>query len=330
MGPFQQSIEEYCYTDLSKAFFFHAEKHYVPEYPYVRCQRLDIERAIEAQGFDLGGYDLVIAANVLHATKNIRHTLRNAKSLLRGGGFLILNEISAKAIWAHLTFGLLDGWWRFEDADLRIPNCPVLLPSQWQQALQEEGFHPVQFPAKAAHDLGYQIILAQSDGVVRQRKQGADIQLLSATAQTASTQREPKRGVAPPLASAPREEWYVKTAILECLVSALKTSPENIDAHVAFLDYGLDSLLGGEFINQVNRRLSINLNTVVIFEHPSLYRLCKYVMEVHGEQIEIRNHEQMASRVPAAETRAPSIPEVSPQGLEVASSRPVDVHVSIG
>ena len=199
----------------------------------------------------------------------------------------------------------------------------LLLPSQWQQALQEEGFHPVQFPAKEAHDLGYQIILAQSDGVVRQRKQGADIQLLSATAQTAPTQREPKRGVAPPPASAPREEWYVKTAILECLVSTLKTSPENIDAHVAFLDYGLDSLLGGEFINQVNRRLSINLNTVVIFEHPSLYRLCKYVMEVHGEQIEIRNHEQMASRVPAAETRAPSIPEVSPQGLEVASSRPL-------
>ncbi|WP_250625011.1 class I SAM-dependent methyltransferase [Bacillus subtilis] len=33
-----------------------------------------------------GGYDAVIAANVLHATKNIRQTLRNAKAVLKKTG----------------------------------------------------------------------------------------------------------------------------------------------------------------------------------------------------------------------------------------------------
>ena len=34
--------------------------------------------------------------------------------------------------------------------------------------LEEEGLRSVWFPAEAAHDLGQQIIVAESDGVVRQ------------------------------------------------------------------------------------------------------------------------------------------------------------------
>jgi hypothetical protein len=61
------SVEEYCYTDLSKAFFFHAQEHYLLDNPYLVCKRLDIEKPIEAQGIEAGSYDLVIATNVLHA-----------------------------------------------------------------------------------------------------------------------------------------------------------------------------------------------------------------------------------------------------------------------
>ena len=50
------------------------------------------------QGFEQGCYDIVIAANVLHATRDIRLALRNAKSLLKRNGFLLLNEITGKEL----------------------------------------------------------------------------------------------------------------------------------------------------------------------------------------------------------------------------------------
>ncbi len=122
----------------------------------------------QAQGIKAGGYDIVIAANVLHATKNIRQTLRNAKAALKKNGLLLLLELSSKSLFHHLTSGLLRGWWLYRDQGLRIPGCPALFPKTWQEVLEIEGFGSVSFPAQESHDLGYQVIVAQSDGVVRQ------------------------------------------------------------------------------------------------------------------------------------------------------------------
>lgn len=67
----------------------------------------------------------------------------------------------------HLTFGLLDGWWSYEDAELRIPGSPGLYPKSWERVLHSEGYRAVCFPVETAHDLGQQIIAAESDGLVR-------------------------------------------------------------------------------------------------------------------------------------------------------------------
>ena len=82
---------------------------------------------------DLGTFDLVVAANVLHATPDVRRSLRHAKSLLRPGGLLLLNEIARAHLFTHLTFGLLEGWWLYEDAELRLPGCPALAAEGWRQ-----------------------------------------------------------------------------------------------------------------------------------------------------------------------------------------------------
>ena len=110
----RDDVLEYCYTDISKAFLMHAEREYSRHYPYVTCRLFDVEQPFALQVLGAARYDLVIAANVLHATKNIRHTLRNAKALLRPNGLLLLNELNTKSLFTHLTFGLLEGWWRYE------------------------------------------------------------------------------------------------------------------------------------------------------------------------------------------------------------------------
>src|SRR5206468_6616856 len=92
LQPYADRIAEYCYTDVSKAFLMHAEETYGPSTPYLTYRLLNIEQPLESQGMEIGSYDLAIATNVLHATRNIRNTLRNVKAALKRNGVGVLNE----------------------------------------------------------------------------------------------------------------------------------------------------------------------------------------------------------------------------------------------
>ncbi len=295
LKPFKESIEEYCYTDLSKAFFFHAEKKYVPENPFIQCKRLDIEEPIEDQDIEIGTYDLVIAANVLHATKDIRRTLQNAKTILHQDGYLLINELSTPALFNHLTFGLLDGWWLFKDPDLRMSGSPGLFPATWKQVLNEEGFPLVLFPAEETHIVGQQVIMAQSDGVIKQKillnkkKKAFEVALPLTKSKSNHTQKQTTASLqkqSSVLKPSQNIQKHIRTKILDSLSETLKISSENIDSDSAFSDYGVDSILGVSFINQVNSALSISLNTAIIFEHSSVNRLSKHIYNSYRSQIE--------------------------------------------
>lgn len=134
--PIEQT--EYVFTDISAFFIAKAEERF-KDYPFVRYQVLDIEQEPQAQGFALSQYDLIVAADVLHATSDLRHTLKHVRQLLAPGGMLIMMEDSEPARWADLTFGLTEGWWKFTDRELR-PSHPLLSPDKWQTLLQEMGF----------------------------------------------------------------------------------------------------------------------------------------------------------------------------------------------
>lgn len=128
---------EYHYTDLSAAFFDAAATRF-SQYPFLEYRVLDIERDPAGQGFGRHRCDLILAANVLHATRNIKETVVHVRQLLAPGGLLVLLEGLERQAWLDLTFGLLEGWWRFEDA-LR-PDYALLNLEQWSDLLQSQGF----------------------------------------------------------------------------------------------------------------------------------------------------------------------------------------------
>ena len=103
---------------------------------------LDIEKDPIAQGFDAHGYDLVIASNVLHATRYLEETLANCRALLAPAGQLVALENLRGLGWMDLTFGQLDGWWRFADA--YRPHHALASPAVWSQALSDAGFEGVE------------------------------------------------------------------------------------------------------------------------------------------------------------------------------------------
>ena len=124
---------EYTFTDLSPLFLERAAEQFAA-YPFVKRALLDIERDPATQGFEAGGYDLVIAANVLHATADLRQALTHARDLLAPGGQLLLLEGVEPERWVDLTFGLTEGWWRFTDTDLR-PAYPLVARGAWREVL---------------------------------------------------------------------------------------------------------------------------------------------------------------------------------------------------
>jgi acyl transferase domain-containing protein/NADPH:quinone reductase-like Zn-dependent oxidoreductase/SAM-dependent methyltransferase/acyl carrier protein len=129
---------EYLFTDLSPRFTSEAQTRFAA-FPFLRAQRLDIEGDPEDQGVEAGSYDIVLASNVLHATRDLRETLTNARGLLRPGGHLVLLEGTAPRRWIDLTFGLLEGWWRFDDRRVR-PEYPLLSTAHWRDLLAATGF----------------------------------------------------------------------------------------------------------------------------------------------------------------------------------------------
>jgi acyl transferase domain-containing protein/acyl carrier protein/predicted O-methyltransferase YrrM len=129
---------EYVFTDVSPLFTTKAQEKFV-DYSFMRYQVLDIEQAPIPQGFGEHEYDIIIAANVLHATKDLDETLQHVHSLLAPGGMLVLMEGTARQRWLDLTFGLIEGWWRFADQDLR-PDYALLSVAQWQTLLKEKEF----------------------------------------------------------------------------------------------------------------------------------------------------------------------------------------------
>ncbi|MEM8779853.1 MAG: SDR family NAD(P)-dependent oxidoreductase, partial [Cyanobacteria bacterium P01_G01_bin.49] len=128
---------DYYFSDISPLFTEKAKEKF-SDYPFITYQTLDIEQNPQTQGFALESYDIIIAANVLHATEDLQQTVTHIHQLLAPEGILLLLESTSPLRWLDLIFGLTEGWWKFNDK-LRVDH-PLLSASQWQKLLIERGF----------------------------------------------------------------------------------------------------------------------------------------------------------------------------------------------
>ena len=133
---------DYVYTDISAGFFAQAEGLFGDGGGCIEYRVLDIEKDPVEQGFDSHGYDLVIASNVLHATRYLEETLTHCRSLLAPSGHLVALENLCGQDWLDMTFGQLDGWWRFSD-ECR-PTYALAGPDVWRGSLDAAGFEGVE------------------------------------------------------------------------------------------------------------------------------------------------------------------------------------------
>lgn len=131
----------YTFTDVSPAFLEAAQVEFA-DTPFLSTALLDMERDPAEQGYLPGSFDVVIAANVLHATTDLARALHRARDLLAPGGVLLLLEGVASERWIDLTFGLTTGWWHGTDTELR-PDYPLVSRASWHALLNQAGFESI-------------------------------------------------------------------------------------------------------------------------------------------------------------------------------------------
>src|SRR4029453_9892802 len=127
---------EYVFTDVSPRFTAHAQ-HKFARFPFAQSRTLDIERDPLEQGVDAHSFDVIIASDVLHATSDLRRTLDRLKQLLGSGGMLVVVELTRPWLFMTLIFGLLKGWWLFDD-DVRTDE-PCISQDAWKRLLRDAG-----------------------------------------------------------------------------------------------------------------------------------------------------------------------------------------------
>ncbi|WP_440217106.1 SDR family NAD(P)-dependent oxidoreductase [Chromobacterium piscinae] len=282
LSEFAAYIDEYGYTDLSTAFLRHAEREYAGRYPFIKCHIFDAGSPPEEQGLSCGSYDIVLATNVLHATKNIRNTLQNAKRLLVARGMIVISELSQYSLFAHVTFGLLEAWWSYDDAALRIPGCPALYPQVWQTILAQEGFKLSARPEASPLDSEQQVFVAESDGMLRRRQRNA--QLGTGNGRPSLTEkREPAQFAVNQQCAATglSFEAGLKEIIRGHIGRCLCIAQEEVIDRKSFADYGLDSITAGQLVHAINTALNIQLKTTILFDHSSVNRLSEYLLSEH-------------------------------------------------
>lgn len=134
----QTKYSTYTFTDISAAFF-PAAKNRFASHSNMIFKTLDITKDPLDQGFEPESFDLIIAANVLHATPVLHETLTNVRKLLHPQGKLLLEELCGEAKFTNFIVGVLPGWWAGE-SDGR-PDEPYISPDRWDKALKASGFN---------------------------------------------------------------------------------------------------------------------------------------------------------------------------------------------
>ncbi|KAF2993117.1 t1pks [Neopestalotiopsis sp. 37M] len=149
---------KYTFSDISASLVAAARRRF-NAYSFVDYRVLDIEADPPAD--ILQSYHAVIATNCIHATKSLTRSTENIRHLLRPDGFLLMLEMTESLLWVDVVFGLLDGWWTFDDGRKHA----LANPQTWQKALSEAGYGQVEWTEGSLPESRYQrLILAVTSG----------------------------------------------------------------------------------------------------------------------------------------------------------------------
>ena len=299
---------DYLFTDVSDAFLERARTRFAT-YAQVRFGLYDLEQEPAQQGYKAGQFDVIVSANCVHASKDLRATLARLRGLLAPGGLLILVESTVHFDFFDITTGLIEGWQAFAD-DLRSDN-PLLAPDVWTGAMLAAGFASAQaWPPRdsIASSMGQHVIVARAPGDVT-----AAVQSHSSPAVTGASEAV----VAAPvvndfrvrLAAAMAGDRMammcdgVRGEVMRILRLDASSPPSRQDR---LMELGMDSLMAVQLRNALATMLELDraLPSTLIFDYPTIDAIATFLLERSGLSAAPSTATRPASPTPVTRTNA--------------------------
>jgi 3-oxoacyl-(acyl-carrier-protein) synthase/SAM-dependent methyltransferase len=229
---------EYWFTDLSDAFLGRARRRFGGN-PAFRFTKFDLGQPPPAE-LPIGRADVVLAANVVHATKDVGVSLDHLRALLKPGGLLVLIESTIHHSVFDLTIGFIEGWSSF--ADGYRAQHPLLSADRWTALLAERGFVDAdRFPRRgtAPDNVGQHVVIGRNS-----------LEAQSATAAPAAmaAARRPVETATPPLRPqgdrAAGDRAGIERFVRSCAARVMHLDPATRPGlRERFSDLGMDSLM---------------------------------------------------------------------------------------
>ena len=295
---------EYTFSDVSEFFLERARNKFAAS-AHLRFRRFDLDREAAEQGFGVASFDVIVAANVVHATPDLRKSLMRLRELLAPGGLLLLLSLTRHLTWFDMSTGLIEGWQAFND-DLRVDG-PLLPPEQWLQVLRTAGFDEADaWPraGSAAEAIGQHLIVARSPvgGIA---KSAGNVTVKATPAASTPGKSMPDSMNASAAAwrgrfqESPVSEHdgllrdLVRQKAMQVLRLAEDQTPGSNDR---LMDLGFDSLMAVQLRGLLGEALglSITLPATLLFDHPTIAAIASF----------------LATRLDLSVTDAPPLPAV--------------------
>ncbi|EAS33665.3 polyketide synthase [Coccidioides immitis RS] len=126
----------YTFSDISPSLVAAAKRKF-STYGNMNFMVLDIEKAPPEEL--TGRFHIILSTNCIHATSSLPRSLTRICEMLRPGGFVSLVEFTKNMFWFDMVFGLLEGWWLFEDGREHVLADEAF----WERSMKHAGFKHV-------------------------------------------------------------------------------------------------------------------------------------------------------------------------------------------
>lgn len=278
---------EYYYTDITSSLVEYGSQQFNGCIPNLVFKALDIEDDPREQGLDPLSFDIIMATNVIHATRDILHTLSNIYLLLRQGGFLVVNELTRERDLATLTFGLTKGWWYFTDDDRMRANSPLLETEGWRRRIEEAGFGSVK--------------VVGLPGLTDKEKEQAVIICEKRVNQFSQHESNFERTIPEKIIAEKEDEVmpvsgtvklnldlvpWIREYVIGIFAEMLRLQWEEIDPHATFDIFGVDSLTGIQIVQRMECDLG-SLPKTLLLEYGSIDKIAHFLSDEHCEACKI-------------------------------------------
>jgi acyl-CoA synthetase (AMP-forming)/AMP-acid ligase II/phospholipid N-methyltransferase/acyl carrier protein len=295
--PVLRAHDTYAFTDVSNFFLSRAAERFA-KYRFVTFDHFDIHLDPQLQGHKRHGYDVVIAASVLHNARNIPEVLARLRSALAPGGILLLIEETSFFPFFDLGMGLQQGFGDFDDPQRR--DHPLLSRDGWRRAIADAGFVRsvvLNHANTVENAMGFDVVVAQAPYAVTildeaemarhleqflPRSAAPSVWIQVDDFPRTSNGKIDRRGLSLPRNSpeperqnylAPRNETERALAEIWCNTMGLS----RVGVLDDFFDIGGDSLVASRVVADLRKRFGLDVQLRALFETTTIEALAALI-----------------------------------------------------